>query len=120
MKGVILFLVIALGISAFVTRHPVDRKEKLSDYGFFKGKLSDLSPVESVIGYTVNTPLFSNYAEKLRFIKLPQGEQGVYNDSIPFDLPKGAILIKNFYFPNDFRKPDRGRRIIETRLLVNG
>jgi uncharacterized repeat protein (TIGR03806 family) len=120
MKLVILSLVIALGISAFVMPRPVDRKEKLSEYGFFKGKLSDLLPIENVTGYTVNTPLFSNYSEKLRFIKLPEGEQGVYNDSIPFDLPKGTILIKNFYFPNDFRKPDKGRTIIETRLLVHG
>ena len=35
------------------------------------------------------------------------------------DLPKGTVIIKNFYYENDFRKPGKGRRILETRLLVN-
>jgi hypothetical protein len=28
-------------------------------------------------------------------------------------------MIKIFYYPNDFRNPGKGRRIMETRLLVN-
>ena len=67
----------------------------------------------------MNTPLFSNYAEKLRFIKLPQNAAIGFKDSTVFDLPQGTILIKNFYYPVDFRKPDGPRRIIETRLLVH-
>jgi uncharacterized repeat protein (TIGR03806 family) len=39
---------------------------------------------------------------------------------VNFDFPVGTILIKNFYYPLDFRKPEKGRRILETRLLVNG
>ena len=93
--------------------------ENLSEYEFFKGPIKDLQPNETVIPYTLNTPLFSNYAEKLRFIKLPAGAKAVYNDSNVFDLPKGTVLIKNFYFPNDFRKPEKGRKIIETRLLAH-
>jgi uncharacterized repeat protein (TIGR03806 family) len=78
----------------------------------------DLNPAEDVLLYTINTPLFSNYAEKLRFVKIPKGSKAVYNDSIPFDFPLGTVLIKNFYYPEDFRKPEKGRRILETRLLV--
>jgi uncharacterized repeat protein (TIGR03806 family) len=96
-----------------------DRKEKLSEYNFFQGKLSDLKPSQGVIPYGLNTALFSNYAEKLRFVKLPEGTQAVYNDTIVFQFPEGTILIKNFYYPADFRKPEKGRRILETRLLVN-
>jgi uncharacterized repeat protein (TIGR03806 family) len=95
------------------------RKDKLSEYNFFKDKLSDLDPQPGVIAYAVNTPLFSNYAEKLRFVKLPEGTKATYNDSSFFEFPQGTILIKNFYFPVDFRKREKGRKILETRLLVH-
>lgn len=94
------------------------RKERLSEYGFFEGSLSDLTPAENVYPYSLNTPLFSNYAEKLRFIKLAPGAKIGYKDSTVFDFPAGTVLIKNFYYPHDFRKPGKGRQILETRLLV--
>jgi len=94
-------------------------KDKLSEYGFFQGKLSDLKPSEGVVPYDLNTPLFSNYAEKLRFVKLPPGTKAIYNDTSVFDFPIGTIFIKNFYYPVDFRKPEKGKRILETRLLVH-
>jgi uncharacterized repeat protein (TIGR03806 family) len=96
-----------------------ERKEKLSEYGFFSGMLSDLKPATGVIPYSLNTPLFSNYAEKLRFVKLPAGTTATYNDSVVFEFPEGTVFIKNFYYPTDFRKPEKGRKILETRLLVN-
>ena len=97
----------------------VDRKDTLSAYGFFEGTLSDLKPSPAIIEYNLNTPLFSNYAEKLRFIKLPEGSKIKYNANEVFEFPEGTILIKNFYYPLDFRKPAKGRKIIETRLLIN-
>jgi uncharacterized repeat protein (TIGR03806 family) len=96
-----------------------ERKQKLSEYNFFSGKLADLAPAEGVIPYDINMALFSNYAEKLRFIKLPDGQQAGYTSEGVLDLPKGTVIIKNFYYDNDFRKPGKGRRILETRLLVN-
>lgn len=94
-------------------------KEKLSEYGFFQGRLSDLNPIDGVVPYDLNTALFSNYAEKLRFVKLPAGTHATYRDSTVFDFPIGTVFIKNFYYPHDFRKPEKGRRILETRLLVH-
>ena len=116
------FLLACLIVGIFVlAKHPdnFQRKDKLSEYGFFAGKLSDLKPEAGVVEYELNTPLFSNYAEKLRFVKIPEGTSATYNDSVAFDFPVGTILIKNFYFHNDFRKPEKGRKILETRLLVN-
>jgi uncharacterized repeat protein (TIGR03806 family) len=95
------------------------RKDKLSEYGFFSGNLASLNPAEDVLIYNLNTPLFSNYAEKLRFIKLPKGSSAKYNDSVTFEFPIGTVFIKNFYYPFDFRKPEKGRVIFETRLLVH-
>jgi uncharacterized repeat protein (TIGR03806 family) len=105
--------------SAWNKRDSFLREEKLSDYGFFVGKLSDLKPAQGILPYELNTPLFSNYSEKSRFVKLPAGERIGYNDTAVFDLPVGTVLIKNFYYPADFRKPEKGRNIIETRLLVH-
>jgi uncharacterized repeat protein (TIGR03806 family) len=96
-----------------------ERKEKLSEYGFFRGKLADLTAAADVIPYDLNTALFSNYAEKLRFIKIPEGKKIIYNDTGWFNMPVGTVLIKNFYFPKDFDHPEKGRTILETRLLVN-
>lgn len=93
--------------------------EKLSEYSFFKGKLADQQPAAGVVPYTLNTPLFSDYAEKLRFVKLPVGQSVAYNDTSVLNFPVGTTLIKTFYFPNDFRDPAKGRRLIETRLLVH-
>lgn len=99
-------------------RQAFERKEKLSDYGFFRGDLKELMPVADVVPYAVNTPLFSNYAEKLRFIRLPKGAAASYNDSTVFEFPLETIVIKNFYYPKDVRNPAKGRIILETRLLV--
>lgn len=93
--------------------------DKLSDYKFFQGKLADLKPVDGVVPYDLNTPLFSNYAEKLRFIKIPKGERAVYNDTAVFNFPPGTVFIKNFFYPTDFRNPSKGKKILETRLLVH-
>ena len=93
--------------------------EKLSDYGFFQGNPALQKPVAGVVPYTLNTPLFSDYAEKLRFVKLPEGKAVVYNDTAVLDFPVGTTLIKTFYFPNDFRNPANGRRLMETRLLMH-
>jgi uncharacterized repeat protein (TIGR03806 family) len=120
MKGLIIFLLAAaILLASFRKEGAPVRQDKLSEYGFFKGKLADLTPSDDVMGYTVNTPLFSNYAEKSRFVKFPPGGYAVYNDSVAFDFPIGTILIKNFYYLVDFRKPEKGKRILETRLLIN-
>jgi len=93
-------------------------KPKLSDYAFFTDNLADLSPAANVFPYKVNAPLFSDYAEKARFIYLPEGTKTTYRDSASFDFPNGAVIIKNFYYLHDFSKPEKGRRILETRLLL--
>ncbi len=111
---------IVLLVSGFVqTNMPAGPPEKLSDYGFFEGKLSDQQPAKGVTPYTLNTPLFTDYAEKLRFVKLPAGTVVQYNDKEVFDFPVGSTLIKTFFFPLDYRKPEKGKQLIETRLLIH-
>lgn len=93
--------------------------EKLSQYNFFKGNIADLIPADGVIPYDLNTPLFSDYAHKARFVKIPKGKKAIYNNHSAFDFPVGTVLIKNFFYPNDFRDESKGRKILETRLLIH-
>lgn len=93
-------------------------RAKLSDYAFFTGPLADLSPTPQVFPYDVNAPLFSDYAEKARFIALPVGGQMVYQADAVLDFPAGAVIIKNFFYFHDAARPEAGRRILETRLLL--
>lgn len=93
-------------------------KNLLSEYGFFKGPLAELQAAEHVFPYEVNAPLFSDYAEKARFIALPVGQKMTYHPEQSFELPIGAVLIKNFYFFNEAAHSEKGRRILETRLLI--
>jgi uncharacterized repeat protein (TIGR03806 family) len=89
-------------------------KEKLSDYGFFKNKLSALDPKEGVLSYELNTPLFTDYAVKNRFIVLPKGGVIKYiSEGIPV-FPDSTIIIKNFAYTNI----EHQKIMIETRLLV--
>ena len=91
---------------------------KLSEYGFFHGEMADMLPSEGVIPYELNTPLFSDYALKARFIRIPTGKTVAYNDSLVFDFPVGTEIVKTFYYPKDARNVDKGRRLIETRVLI--
>lgn len=91
---------------------------KLSEYGFFEESLAALKPKEGVIEYSLNTPLFSDYAYKARFVKIPKGQKVQYNPTETMDFPTETILIKNFYYPEDFNQLKGKKRILETRLLI--
>lgn len=91
---------------------------RLSTYGFFTGEIKQLIPASTVIFYQPASSLFTDYALKSRFLFIPTGEKAKI-DGEDLDLPHGSVLIKNFYYPADFRKPEEERRIIETRLMIH-
>jgi uncharacterized repeat protein (TIGR03806 family) len=69
--------------------------------------------------YALNTPLFSDYAEKTRYLYLPPGTKAQYRPQGALELPVGATLVKTFAYPADFRRPDEKVRFLETRLLIH-
>jgi uncharacterized repeat protein (TIGR03806 family) len=93
-------------------------KATLSEYRFFTGVLKELHPADGVVLYELNSPLFTDYAYKKRFIRFPEGTHANFSADDVFNFPEGTVLIKNFYYPTDFRKPDEDIRILETRLLI--
>ncbi|MEZ4797029.1 MAG: hypothetical protein R2785_07655 [Flavobacteriaceae bacterium] len=91
--------------------------DNLSEYNFFEGNIADLNPVYGVLPYGLNSALFSDYANKKRFVWMPKDSTAKYvNDYTTFDFPVGTILIKNFYYDNVL--PDMSTKIIETRLMI--
>jgi uncharacterized repeat protein (TIGR03806 family) len=76
-------------------------------------------PNAGVTPYALNTPLFSDYAEKSRFLYLPPGTHAAWRQTGALALPVGATLIKTFAYPADFRRPGEKVRKLETRLLIH-
>ncbi len=104
--------------------------EKLSGWGVLQQRDGQLQPVDGVLPYDLNTPLFTDYAHKLRTLWMPQGSSAQYGEA-RFDYPLGTVLSKTFYYPRDAQ----GRlqhseqrdaeaieleqvRLIETRILL--
>ncbi len=115
----ILFILLNLSMNLKTTLNARVYKQRLSDYGFFKGPINDQEPADGVLSYELNSPLFSDYAHKLRFIKIPNGTSFDYNPDSVFQFPIGTSIIKTFYYLNDERNVDKGRRLIETRILIH-
>ena len=112
--------------------------EKLSDWGIHTIRSQTLQLNEGVIPYDLNTPLFTDYASKLRTLWMPEGKQASVVDG-EIVYPLGTILTKTFYYPvsgdlSDEVKPAEGGsslfhsvdglplsdvRLIETRVLLH-
>lgn len=108
--------------------------ERLSDWGIIKRRGDRLEFGEDVLPYDVNTPLFSDYAQKLRTIYLPPGTAAEYQAEESFDFPEGTIVSKTFFYPRGSRLAAVSARfdwngevndldlnqlqVVETRLLV--
>jgi len=113
------------------------RPEHLSDWHVLWRDGGRLALNERVVPYDLNTPLFSDYAHKLRTLYLPSGTAARYEATQTFDFPVGTIITKTFYYPRGgdsatsvARTYDQSRdfagegldlanvRLIETRILV--
>ena len=73
--------------------------EKLSQYALFASEPAAQVPADGVVPYDLNSALFSDYAEKFRFIKLPPGRQASYRDVNTFEFPVGTVIAKTFAYP---------------------
>lgn len=88
---------------------------ELSDYGLFKSDMSNLVPETGVEAFEVASPLFTDYAEKQRLIKLPDKQSvTIAGDGLPV-FPNGTIIAKTFYYS---KSKNGKRQIVETRLLI--
>lgn len=86
----------------------------LSEFGFFQN-MEVQTPSERVLPFSINTPLFSDFADKLRFAYIPDGKSAFYDDREAFLFPVGSALIKTFAYP---KSGGSGLRLVETRVLL--
>jgi len=92
----------------------------LSDYRLFADPADPTAnPNGGGVGYDLTTPLFTDYANKFRFVFLPEGAQAVYRDRDVFDFPVGTVIAKTFTIQADLRDDNSAQDIIETRLLIH-
>ena len=88
----------------------------LSEYGFFLNTKDQIT-VPGVLPYELITSLFSDYADKHRFVYVPKGKIAAYQKNSVFSFPVGSVLIKTFsYEPINNQRSER--HLIETRLLI--
>jgi uncharacterized repeat protein (TIGR03806 family) len=85
----------------------------LSAFGFFDGGAG--KPSAALIPYSLRTALFSDYAEKQRFIHMPAGSKLTVGADGRVAFPIGTALIKSFGYPVS----GGSLKIIETRLLLH-
>lgn len=127
--------------SPVVVIHPTDAiPEQLSAWGIVLSDGNYFELNDDVIPYDLNTPLFTDYALKMRTVWLPAGETAIYSASDEFEFPVGTIISKTFHYEKaggwshidhkvlrssrEARLDEQGRIdlddyiLIETRLLV--
>lgn len=114
-----------------------DWPDKLSAWNLLHIDDGFLKPSISAEPYQLNTPLFSDYADKFRTIWLPKEAQLTQREDGSLGFPVGAVLSKTFYYSlggeaasgrlsvaqntpvSSGSVPIAGNRLIETRLLIN-
>ena len=114
---------LAAGLMATVPAAAVDETailakrppEQLSAFGFFADAAAQL-PAEGVLPFAPATPLFTDFAEKRRFVYMPEGKSAGYDEEEAFHFPVGAALIKTFAYPDD---SEDGLHLVETRVLLH-
>lgn len=85
----------------------------LAEFGFFTDSAGRI-PAARVTPYELNVPLWSDGAEKLRYIYLPEGTRLEADGEGLLRFPVGAAIIKSFAFGEG-----ADQRLIETRVLLH-
>ena len=106
--------------------------ERLSAWGVIRKHGDRLVLGDRVTAYDINTPLFSDYALKLRTLWMPAGSSAEFAGRDSYAMPAGTIISKTFFYPlnggiaqaaagwdGNVSELDLNQtRVIETRLLV--
>ncbi|WP_228289218.1 SO2930 family diheme c-type cytochrome [Marinobacter salinisoli] len=98
-----------------------DNCTSLSSYRLFANDANPTTnPNGTGIAFDLNTPLFTDYATKYRFVFVPEGEQAQYNENEAFDFPVGTVITKTFALPTDTGvRGFENETLIETRLMIH-
>jgi len=89
------------------------RPDTLQKFNFFIDAAAR-RPKPELIAYELNTPLWSDGADKLRYIYVPKGKVIEANGDGLLQFPVGTAIIKTFAFGEG-----EEQRFIETRVLLH-
>jgi uncharacterized repeat protein (TIGR03806 family) len=89
---------------------------KLSESGLF-AHIANKVYSPGLISYDVNSPLWSDGADKTRLLALPDTTKIEFSVDGFWQFPEDAVLVKNFFFEMEKGNPN-SKRFIETRFLV--
>jgi uncharacterized repeat protein (TIGR03806 family) len=106
------------GDGTYVTRPVNDPYPSVSLYCMVRIESGAIVTEPGVVLYDLNTPLFSDYAVKVRTLWLPPGKSAPWDAASAFDFPEGTLITKSFGFRDDLRKSAPSVRWIETRVLL--
>ncbi len=115
----------------FATENP----RSLRDWGMVQVSGDALVLGQRVTPYDLTTPLFTDYAQKLRTIWMPPGASADYNPDDVLSFPVGTVITKTFFYQTGpggrvLQQADqalihkgeglnlRRVRMVETRLLI--
>jgi uncharacterized repeat protein (TIGR03806 family) len=87
----------------------------LSQTGAFRDT-AQLTPSDALIPYELIVPFWSDGADKVRWIGVPNGKIG-FSPTGEWSFPAGTVFVKTFELSTDEANPANKRRL-ETRLLV--
>ena len=100
-----------------------DPPTRLSELGVFTN-LETLEVIDGLIPYKVNSPLWSNYAVKKRWMAIPNDgqidqpeEQIQFNSNEDWGFPEGTVFIKHFDLPTSNSDPSQLTKL-ETRFFI--
>lgn len=82
---------------------------KLSDWQLIKSNGAKLKLNTGVEPYELNSPLFSDYAHKLRTVWMPAGQSARWSQDQAFDFPVGTVISKTFYYPKGWERRSSSR-----------
>lgn len=85
----------------------------LSQTGLFSSTAS-LTPKPGLVEYAITAPLWSDRAEKRRWLALPSGTKITFSPAGAWTFPIGTVFVKHFELP----LAAGGRTRLETRVLL--
>ncbi len=85
----------------------------LNEFGFF-ADVSGRVPTDGLTAYALNIPLWSDGADKLRYVYVPDGQSALSDADGLLQFPVGSAIVKTFAFGTG-----ADQRFIETRVLLH-
>ncbi len=78
--------------------HAEGAPQTLAEWGVLTVGSGVLHLADGAVVYDLATPLFSDYAAKLRTVSLPAGQSAILGPDGSIDFPVGTIITKTFYY----------------------